>query len=63
MDGKHIVLQAPVQSGTDYFNYKSHFSTVLFALVDANYNFIFADVGVQGRISDGVFKHSQLCKM
>lgn len=64
MDGKHIVLQAPVPSGTDYFNYKSHFSIVLFALVDANYNFIFADVGVQGRISDGgVFKHSQLCKM
>lgn len=63
MDGKHVVLQAPFNNGSEFFNYKSYFSIVLFALVDANYNFIFVDCGCQGRISDGeVFKNSELFK-
>ncbi|KAJ8929404.1 hypothetical protein NQ314_017912 [Rhamnusium bicolor] len=52
IDGKHVVLQAPIKSGTEFFNYKSQFSIVLFALVDEDYNFLFADVGCQGKISD-----------
>jgi len=36
---------------------------LLFALVDANYNFMFVDVGCQGRISDsGVFTNTELYK-
>jgi len=63
MDGKHFVLQAPFNSGSEFFNYKSSFSIVLFALIDASYNFLFVDCGCQGRISDGgVFKNSELFK-
>nr|CAH7722712.1 unnamed protein product [Callosobruchus chinensis]CAH7767351.1 unnamed protein product [Callosobruchus chinensis] len=61
MDGKHVMLQAGWNSGTDYYNYKNYFSIVLFALVDADYNFMYVDVGCQGRISDGgVFKNTSL---
>ncbi len=52
MDRKHIQLQAPTNSGLEYFNYKSFPSIVLFALVDGDYNFIYASAGCQGRISD-----------
>lgn len=53
IDGKHIVKQAPPKSGTEYHNYESTFSIVLFALVGSDYKFMFADVGCQGCISDG----------
>lgn len=63
MDGKHIVIEAPTFSGSEFFNYKGTFSVVLFAVVDANYNFLYANVGCQGRISDGgVFKSTPFYK-
>jgi len=61
IDGKHVVLQCPRTSASEYFNYKNSFIIVLFALVDANYNFMFVDVGCQGRISDSsVFTNTEL---
>ncbi|GFG34283.1 hypothetical protein Cfor_00525 [Coptotermes formosanus] len=40
VDGKHIRRCKPDGSGSEFFNYKSYFSTVLMALVDADYKFI-----------------------
>jgi hypothetical protein len=61
IDRKHFVLQCPRNSASEYFNYKNAFSIVLFALVDANYNFMFVDAGCQGRISDsGVSTNTEL---
>ena len=37
---------------------------MLLALVDADYNLLYANVGCQGRTSDGgVFKNSELCHL
>ena len=63
IDGIHLVLQCPRNSANEYFNYKNAFGIVLFALVDANYNFMFVDAECQGGISDsGVFTITELYK-
>lgn len=61
IDGRHCQIQAPANSGSDYYCYKGFCSLVLLGVSDADYCFIYTNIGSQGRISDGgVLKNTDL---
>ena len=53
LDGKHITIRSPINSGSLFYNYKHNFSIVLIALVDANSKCLYVDVECNDRVSDG----------
>lgn len=63
IDGKHVRVICPDQSGSMFFNYKKFFSMILQAVADANCKFTIVEVGGFGKKSDGgTFKASELYK-
>ena len=64
LDGKHIAIKKPKNSGTLYHNYKGFFSVVMLALVDGEYKFRWLDIRTEGSCSDAqIFNCSQLREM
>lgn len=50
--GKHVIIQALNNTGSQFYNYKGSFSIVLLAVDDSRWCFRVVDVGDFGRSSD-----------
>ena len=56
---KHIVINMPCNSWSLYFNYQGTFLLLLIAIVDADYQFIFVDIGdYRSNVDSSIFKNS-----
>lgn len=63
IDGKHIRIESFPHSGSMNYNYKQYYSIVLLAIVDADYKFLFVDIGAYGKDCDSsILKDTEFYK-
>jgi hypothetical protein len=63
VDGKHVRMQCPPNTGSDFLNFKKYFSVVLMTMADANCYFTAIEVGSYGCEGDPyVLKKSNFWK-
>ncbi|KAL3192952.1 hypothetical protein MRX96_058462 [Rhipicephalus microplus] len=56
IDGKHVIIECPRNTGSRNLNYKKTFSVVFLAVCDAHYRFTYIDMGHYGGEGDsGIF--------
>ena len=61
LDSKQLAIRKPWKSGSEYFNYKGYVFLVLLAFVDAEYKFLWVNVGASGSSSDAqIFNRGKL---
>ena len=63
IDGNHVSIKSPLNSGLLYYNHKRFFSIILMTICDAPYIFSLADIGSSGSNNDsGVFRNLPMGK-
>lgn len=63
IDGKHVRIQAPANSGSLFYNYKGFFSVILLAVCGAKYRFTKVNIGQCGSVGDaGLFNNCDIGK-
>lgn len=62
IDGKYIRIKMLPFSGSEYYNFKNISSFILLAVVDADYSFIFVDVGHSEKIQIPIYLLPQFCQ-
>ena len=53
IDGKRVLIQQPANSGSHFYDYKGNNSIIAMVAVGPEYEILAADVGMNGRMSDG----------
>ena len=58
IDRKHVVMQAPMRSGSSYFSYKGTHNIALMAACDSHYRIILVNIGESGSSDGEIFANS-----